>query len=70
LVARFVAQAEAEYREILAALQRPDADVSALSKQYQQVQALDYFHVELGAVVRKALAGATSEGNTEGGETS
>ena len=68
LVARFVAQAEEEYRDILAALRRPDADRSALSKQYQQVQAQDYFHVALGALVREAFAAATS-GDVEGGNT-
>src|SRR5262249_43556454 len=67
LVDRFVAQAEAEYRTILAALQRPDADRAALSKHYQQVQAQDYFHVALGAVVRAALAASTSE-DAEGGQ--
>jgi hypothetical protein len=66
LVDRFVAQAEAAYRDILAALQLPDADRAALSKQFQQVQAQDYFRVALGAVVRGALAAST---DTEGGET-
>jgi hypothetical protein len=60
LVDRFVAQAEAAYRDILAGLQHPDADRAALSKQYQQVQAQDYFHVALGAVVREALAASTA----------
>lgn len=68
LVARFVAHAEAEYRTILAALRRPDADRSALSKQYQQVQAQDYFHVALGVLVREAFAASTS-GDSEGGNT-
>ena len=68
LVDRFVAQAEAAYRDILAALGRPDADRAALSKQYQQVQTQDHFHVALGAVVREALAGATIPA-AEGGET-
>jgi hypothetical protein len=66
LVDRFVAQAEAAYRDILAALQLPDADRAALSKQFQQVQAQDYFRVALGAVVRGALAAST---DAEGGET-
>jgi hypothetical protein len=68
LADRFVAQAEAEYRDILAALQRPDADRSALSKQYQQVRAQDYFHVALGAEVREALSAAASE-DAKGGNT-
>jgi hypothetical protein len=68
LVARFVAQAEAEYRDILAALQRPDADRAGLSKQYQQVLYRDYFHVALGAVVREAFAAATSGEDAGEGE--
>jgi hypothetical protein len=68
LVDRFVAQAEAAYRDILAALERPDADRAALSKQYQQVQAQDYFHVALGGVVREAIAASTDLG-AEGGKT-
>ncbi len=73
LVARFVAHAEAEYRDILAALRKPDVDPTALSKQYQQVQAQDYFHVALGLVVREALAAFTNRDSQrqteEGGET-
>ena len=74
LVEQFVAQAEAEYRDVLAALRLPDADRSALSKQFQQALAQDYFHVTLGAVVREALAAAATmgreaEGRSEGGET-
>jgi len=68
MVERFVAQAEAEYRDILAALQLPDADRGALSKQFQQVQAQDYFHVALGGAVREVLQ-ASASGNAEGGDT-
>ena len=68
LEARFVAQAEAGYRDILAALRRPDADRSALSKQYQVVQAHDYFQIELGALVREALTASTSGGEEGGNE--
>jgi hypothetical protein len=67
LVVRFVAQAEAAYRDILAALERPNADRATLSKQYQQVQAQDFFQVALGAVVREAFDASTSGEVTEGG---
>jgi hypothetical protein len=77
LVDRFVAQAEAGYHEILVALEDRDADLAALSKRYQQIQAQDYFHVALGTQTRDALTAAqgrsmavppkvTSKGNTEG----
>jgi hypothetical protein len=68
LVDRFVAQAEAEYRAIQAALQRPDADRAALSRQFQLVQAQDYFHVALGEVVREVLM-ASASARAEEGET-
>jgi hypothetical protein len=72
LVSRFLAQAEAGYREILTALAHPDADLAALARRYQQVQAQDYFHAALGAQVREALASSTgvdTQGRAEGGET-
>jgi hypothetical protein len=52
---QFVAQAEAAYHEIQAELERPDADVAALSRRYLQVQAQDYFPSGLGKQVRHAL---------------
>lgn len=52
---QFVAQADAAYREIQAKLERPDADVAALSRRYRQVQAQDYFPSGLGNQVRHAL---------------
>lgn len=55
---RFIAQAEAGYREILAGAARPDADLAALSKRFQQVQAQDYFRSELADRVHDALAAA------------
>jgi hypothetical protein len=71
LVARFVAQTEIGYRDLLAALARPGADRSAMSKQFQQIHAQDYFHTALGAQVREALASAVwgdkAGGAIEGG---
>jgi hypothetical protein len=68
LEARFVDQAEAGYREILVALGRPDADRSALSKQFQVIQAQDYFQVGLGALVREALTAPISGGEDGGND--
>src|SRR5207244_5379259 len=42
LVQQFLAKVETSYREILAELEREDADLVALSRKYQQVQAQDY----------------------------
>lgn len=55
LVRQFAAQADAAYREIQTELERPDADLAALSRRYRQVQAHDYFPSGLGEQVRHAL---------------
>jgi len=55
LVQQFVAEVDAAYRAVLAALQQADADLPALARQYQQVQARDYFQSPLGQQVRAAL---------------
>lgn len=61
LVGQFLEQVDAVYGEILAALQRPGADLAALSKRYQQARGLDYFNSPLGARARLALLGSGSE---------
>src|SRR5438093_5305362 len=58
LVQQFVADVDEAYRAILAALQQADADLAALARQYQQVQARDYFQSPLGQQVRTALLAA------------
>jgi hypothetical protein len=69
LVRQFLAQVDAGYREIAAALEHPDADVAALSRRYQQLQQQDHFHSALGAQVRAALASAhEAEQAEEGGD--
>jgi hypothetical protein len=55
LVQQFQARAETAYQEILHELEREDADLIALSRKYQQVRAQDYFHSELGSLVRERL---------------
>jgi hypothetical protein len=52
---QFVAQADEAYRAIQAELERPGADLAALSRRYRQVQGLDYFPTDLGKQVRHAL---------------
>lgn len=61
LIQRFLAQVDSAYGEILAELEKEDADLVALSRKYQQVQAQDYFHSELGKQVRAALIMARGE---------
>jgi hypothetical protein len=52
---QFAAQSEAEYRDILDALDQPDPDLAELSRRYQQAAARDYFQSEIGALVRDTL---------------
>ena len=58
LVGQFVAQVDAVYAEILAGLERPDADLAGLSKRYQQARVQDYFRSPLGERARQALLAA------------
>jgi hypothetical protein len=55
LVQQFVAEVDSAYQAILTALQQADADLAALARQYQQVQARDYLQSPLGQQVRAAL---------------
>ena len=58
LVAQFLEQVDAVYREILAGIQAPDADLAGLSKRFQQATTLDFFNSSLGGQVRQALLDA------------
>jgi hypothetical protein len=51
----FAGQVDGEYQAILVALQEPEADLAALARRYQQVQAADYFQSALGRQVRATL---------------
>ena len=55
LAQQFLAEVEHDYQAILTALQQADADLAALARQYQQVQARDYLQSPLGQEVRAAL---------------
>jgi hypothetical protein len=61
MVAQLIEPVEAEYREILRELKKKRADLAALSKRYQQIQARDYFRCDLGQKVRAALVAAQGE---------
>jgi hypothetical protein len=62
LVRQFAADVDAAYQAILAALQRADADVPALARQYQQLQVRDYFQSPIAEQVRAALLSAREGG--------
>jgi hypothetical protein len=83
LVRQFLAQVDGEYAGVLAELEQIQGgkadsgpDLAALSRRYQQVKRLDYFHSELGRQVQKALVAFKGEGEEpeekeveKGGET-
>lgn len=62
LVRQFLARVEAAYAAILAGLDRPDPDLMALSRRYQQTRLQDYFRSPLGERVREALLSAGGGG--------
>lgn len=61
LIGQFMAEVESAYREILSALEQPEADAASLAQRYQQIKASDYFNSELGEQVREALIRARGE---------
>jgi hypothetical protein len=61
MTARFSEPVEMEYRAILRDLKKKRPDLATLSKRYQQIQARDYFHLELGKKVRAALVAAQGD---------
>lgn len=58
---QFVEPVEAEYRELLAALNRKNPDLAALSRRYQQAFSRDYFHSPHGPQVRERLLAAQGD---------
>ncbi len=55
LVQRFAAQVDEEYAQLMKQLKRKRPALAEVSRQYQQVQAKDYFGSELGKQVRARL---------------
>lgn len=64
LVERFLAQVDALYADILAQLAQADADLTALSRQFQLAEQQDYFHSPRGSEVRAALMKQKGEDET------
>jgi hypothetical protein len=55
LIKQFTNLVEVEYSELLTGLSKPDVDLEALSRRYQQVKSRDYFQSEMGERVRQAI---------------
>lgn len=72
---QFLDQVDSEYHEILAELAQasgkqdaednPKLDLQTLSKRYQQISQVDYFHSELGRQVKEALLAYSKVGEIE-----
>src|SRR5438309_1847199 len=61
VVGQFTEPVESAYRDILRELKKKRPDLTVLSKQYQQIQARDYFRCELAIKVRTALVTAQGD---------
>ena len=61
LVRQFCEQADKLYAKILKELTKGKADLAALSRRYQQAEAISYFPTDLGKKVREALIAAAGE---------
>ncbi len=55
IIQRFIEQVEDPYTEILEKVDREEADLEQLSRQYQAILAKDYFKSETGRRLREAL---------------
>jgi hypothetical protein len=61
LIAQFNEQVNKLYQSILDELEKEEADLSALSKQYQQAKLQDYFNSALGEKLREILLSRRGE---------
>ena len=64
LVQQFSQQVDILYKDILAQLRRKNPDLAALSRQYQLVNAQDYFQSETGKKVYATLIGLRKKGES------
>ena len=55
LIKQFKAQVDAVYSELLKRLKKSSIDLEEISRQYRQAASQDFFHSELGLLVREKL---------------
>lgn len=55
IVQQFNEQVEAVYTDLLKRLEKPRADLQEISQQYQEAVSKDFFHSQLGLLVREKL---------------
>lgn len=58
IIQQFARRTDQAYQELLDALNQPDADLDAVSRQYQWVKSRDYFNSETGKQVWDRLLSA------------
>ncbi len=58
IIQQFASQVHRAYQELLEALRQPDADLDAISQQYQLIKSRDYFNSESGQRIRDAILAA------------
>jgi hypothetical protein len=61
LVSQFVELVDIAYGRLLKEINKKNADMAELSRQYQQTSAGDYFHSEIGKRVREKLLSRRGE---------
>ena len=64
LTTRFQEQADKVYRQVLSGLKEKKRDLTSLSRQFQQAQAVDFFQSKLAGPAREALL-AAREGQSQ-----
>ena len=55
---RFQKQVDEAYQQILTSLDQNHPDLPALGHEYQQIRQRDYFHSDIGRMVREKLLAA------------
>ena len=58
---QFNEQVDTVYSDLLKKLEKPRADLQEISRQYQQTAAQDFFHSQLGLLVREKLTAKRGE---------
>jgi DNA-binding transcriptional regulator PaaX len=62
LTNQFMEQVDSSYKELLKKVNKKNPDLSALSREYQQIAGRDYFNSEIGKQVREKLLSLKGDG--------
>ena len=61
ILRQFLEQVDTVYSDLLKRLEKPKADLQEISGEYQQAVSQDFFHSELGILVREKLTSKRGE---------